>query len=150
MINHFRTLLLNLSDTGTSAEHITKGFTARELKGELLSIYNILFPGNREDKLKKAHAYLELIHGTNLSGIFTKIDNRITYDLNTDFPDFKTKAINIEELVTKLEINNGNIVSMFALPKVVDTDVYDNLWLHHPNPLYRLAGLIVAYVIRLS
>ena len=152
MVNHFRTLLLNLSDVGTLSEHITKGFTARQLSGGPLSFYQMLFPtgSSRSRVLELGQAYLELIEATDLSEVITLQDPRVTYDLKSDFNNFKKPSFDLSLLFGKINSSNGVAESILALPKHGDTDTYDNIWKQHPNKAYKLAGLIAAHVIRLA
>lgn len=152
MINHFRTLLLNLPDAGNPDEHISKGFVARTLSGKPLSMYQVLFPSNssRARKLELAQAYLELLEATRLSAAVTSIDTRITYDLKEDFKNFKQPSIDLNLLFGKLSGDNSLASGILQLPRQIEDASYDNIWSQHPNKLYRTAGLIAAYVLRLS
>jgi hypothetical protein len=151
MLNHFRTLLLNLSDVGNANEHIAPGFVARNLSDKPLALYRLLFPTTTRDRiLKLGHSYLELLESTQLGDVITLQDPRISYDLKVDFDDFKSPGFNIEDLWGKIYGNSGLVESVLAIDKQVDTDKYDNIWRSHPNRAYRLAGLIAAYGVRLK
>ena len=84
MYNHFRTLLLNLSDVNVPAEHITANYVSKKLPSELYSLYNQLFPvgTSRLYKLGLAQVYLQAIEACNLTSEVITYDNRITYSLN--------------------------------------------------------------------
>ena len=152
MTNHFRTLLLNLSYGDVPSEHIPREFTARQLSGELFSIHQILFPSgtSRDDRKKLCLAYLELVRGAGLDTAFTLVDDRITYELNTDFNHFGEKGIDLTGLYSKLNSRAETIDQIFRLPAIADATTYENLWRKHPNIAYKIAGLIVAFVLRLS
>lgn len=86
MYNQFHNTLLNLPYVGDSFEHINKAFSPIPLSTDLQPIYDVLFPdkSNREYKRLLTNAYLKLIEASGLSYAVTDLDNRITYDLNTD------------------------------------------------------------------
>ena len=148
MINHFRTLLLNLSNIGVATDYIPTEFTAQVLSGRFLSIYQILFPpgSSRQRVMELGQAYLELLRAANIEEVVTAQDTRITYELDS-FKNFTTPSIDLDALFRKF--NTGNVEAILSQKKKLNTDKYDNLWLYHPNKLYKLAGLIAAYVIRL-
>ena len=100
--------------------------------------------------MRLGNAYLEIVKSADLDEAFTLVDTRITYDLEVDFNNFKDAGIDLATLEKTLDNSNSAILTMFTTPKQVDTDKYDNLWNQHPNFIYRLAGLVVAYVIRLT
>lgn len=152
MINHFRTLLLNLSYAGNNSEHIPSSFVARQLPDKTLTFYQTLFPtgSSRARILELGQVYLELIEATRLSEVITAQDPRVTYVLETDFQNFKQPSINLNTLFGKFTTSNDLVSTVLAMPKKLATDTYDNYWLQHPNKIYKLAGLIAAYVIRLS
>lgn len=151
MVNHFSSLLLNQPDAGASL-FTAPGFTVRALNNSFSGLYNILFSAdtNPQQKDYLCQAYLEVVQGAGLAEAFTLSDDRITYNLNTDFDNFKTASVDFTTIYQSILQNPSLIAAVLAYPKTVDTDKYDNIWYFHTNPLYRLAGLIVAYVIRLS
>jgi hypothetical protein len=84
MLNHFRTLLVNLSYFNTPDDHIPIGYQARQLPLSLKKIYDILFPPytNRDYKLFLVSAYLNIIRAAGFDNKVLAYDNRISYDLN--------------------------------------------------------------------
>lgn len=88
MLNHFRTLLLNLSYNGDPTEHIPEDFRARTLTPELDAIHKLLFPvdTSRYYKLFLAHCYLQVIKAAGLDDELKSFDPRISYSL--DYSDF--------------------------------------------------------------
>jgi len=82
MLNHFRTLLLNLPYNGPG-EFIPSEFGGKSLPQDLQQIYNLLFPGNvtRHYKLFLAHTYLNVIDGVGMTNATLKFDNRTNYKL---------------------------------------------------------------------
>ena len=151
MINQFSSLLLNLSDTGGTLL-TAPGFFARILNPDFLNLYNILFSDapTAQQKYKLCQSYLEIIKATGLEEAFTLSDSRITYKLDSDFNNFKSTGLNFNSLFPILTHNNILIIKVFTYPAEVNVSKYDNLWLKHTNPIFRLGGLLVAYVSRLK
>lgn len=85
MLNHFRTLLLNLTYLDAS-EHIPEAFTAKALPSELKRVYDKLFPpgSSRFYKLFLGQNYLNIVKTTGFQDYVTALDNRISYDLSND------------------------------------------------------------------
>jgi hypothetical protein len=152
MTNHFRTLLLNLSYGNDPNEHIPLGFAARQLQGGSQAVHNVLFDlaKNRGDISRLGLAYLELVRAANLDRAFTLVDDRITYDLDEDFNYFGLTGIDLDGLYAKLVAHNEDINNVLKLTPAIEDDTFENLWRKHPNIAYRIAGLIVAYVLRLA
>ena len=86
MLNHFRTLLLNLSYAGDRAEHIPKDFSGIILPQVFNEIYDSLFPKStsRYYKLFLAQNYIRIIQAAGLTPLF-ELDNRISYSDSGDF-----------------------------------------------------------------
>lgn len=84
MLNHFRTLLLNLSASPENIqEHVAANFNSLPLKADLTRIYNALFPISKvAAKYFYAHNYLTLLKGLAIST--TDFDSRISYDLSAE------------------------------------------------------------------
>lgn len=94
MLNHARTLLLNLDSVGNQTEHIPSNFKAIKLVKSLEQLYCALFPENstRFYKLVLAHSYLNILDSAGFSSVLTEYDGRISYDL-TDSSFFKVNII---------------------------------------------------------
>jgi hypothetical protein len=84
MLNHFRTLLLNLSYDDNGNEHIPDNFNALQLASPFKEIYNILFPqgSSRYYRQFLANSYLSIIDAAGLSDELLKFDPRISYSLD--------------------------------------------------------------------
>lgn len=86
MINHARTLLLNISAQQNNlqepgAEYIPTGFTPVQLTPALTTLRRVLF-GTRPDRHflnMRAQELLSYIHETELAQYLTRLDPRITY-----------------------------------------------------------------------
>lgn len=86
MINHARTLLLNISGSDAQnvpgSEYVPSGFTAKTLSPELMSVRRTIF-GSDPDQLflnYRVRQCLVLLHSTELNDYIRELDNRITYD----------------------------------------------------------------------
>lgn len=93
MLNHFRTLLLNLDYQGDSTEHIPVDFRGLALPQELTKVYNTLFPKgiSRLYKIFLTQNYLNVIKSADLESEIIKFDNRISYSNDPNF--FKINRI---------------------------------------------------------
>jgi|GEM_PF-7023025 len=93
MLNHFRTLLLNLDYVGDDTEHIPADYRTLALPQELTKVYNILFPKgiSRLYKIFLAQNYLNIIKAANLDSEIITFDPRISYNNNPNF--FKINRI---------------------------------------------------------
>ena len=102
MINHFRSLLLNLTAVGTgnppaphTAEglHIDKSYSAITLPVDLQELYDVIYPtGDLETRLRLTHAYMMLLSATGLEESMTAMDPRVTYDLRHNQDFFKVRS----------------------------------------------------------
>lgn len=90
MLNHFRSLLLNLDYTGDGTEHIPAKFIPIQLPAKLKNLHTALFPetSSRFYKMVLAHTYLNILDAAGFSEEVTIYDPRISYDL-TDSSFFK-------------------------------------------------------------
>ncbi len=94
MLNHFRTLLLNLDYSGNEEEHIPSKFIPIVLPKKLGNIHAALFPeaSSRFHRTILAHNYLNIIDASGFSDEVKAYDPRISYDLtNSDF--FKVNIV---------------------------------------------------------
>lgn len=264
MLNHFRTVLLNLPYAGDPTEHIPKDFGGVSLLAPFKEIYQVLFPKatSRYYKLFLAHNYQKAVEAAGLGNDLKKYDARMSYtgeysdffkiyrhsnpavsnplhplfvyghytgtenssnfydnyritqvddtlkvllystvkelyikgnqtfeepesdaEILLDFTsgnsapvligstgisfsiaggstfadtsdkvwEFLVEApfnLNFSILVKQLE--TVNTAALFAYKPKVDVRSYQNLWLTHFNPVYRIAGLLLAYVAKLS
>lgn len=84
MLNHFRTLLLNLSYFEPS-EHIPEGFNAKVLPQELQKLYDKLFPprSTRFYRFFLAKCYLKAMDTVGYTSVVTSFDSRISYDVES-------------------------------------------------------------------
>ncbi len=48
------------------------------------------------------------------------------------------------------DLLTSNTSALFKYKPTVDVSTYENLWNKHFNPVYRVAGLLLAYVTKLS
>lgn len=85
MLNHFRTLLLNLPYAAPE-EHIPRAFNGIELPVGAGEIYTTLFPSSttREFRSFLAHNYIKLIYAAGLEAELKRYDSRISYPVERD------------------------------------------------------------------
>lgn len=83
MLNHFRTLLLNISDEGEVSEHIPTNFNQLSYKEPLQAFHNLIMPArlSRFNKQFLAHNYMSYIEAAGIPEAITLLDARVTYDL---------------------------------------------------------------------
>lgn len=86
MINHARTLLLNLSGSDAhsvvGSEYVPEDFVAKTLSPELASVRRTIF-GSDPDQVfmnYRVRQCLVMLHSTELDEYVRQLDNRITYD----------------------------------------------------------------------
>lgn len=90
MINHFRTLLLNMSpdNTGSSAlgeEYVDPSFTPMILTGKLRTAHAVLVPNGASRTARNfyCYAWLCLAHAPDFEKYVTTFDPRITYSMDS-------------------------------------------------------------------
>jgi len=99
MVNHYATLLLNLSGVntpgGVKSYFVNRDYSKLVLPVKLKSFYDILFPPNTSDYQKQflCYNYLRLLNSTNLLSTAVQHDSRITYDLDSLTEYFRTNRI---------------------------------------------------------
>lgn len=88
MINHFRSVALNVSAAGLSLPytpyniHIDPTYAAIVLPTDLAQLYSLFYPtGALEAKLQLTQAYLSLLEGCGLVDAMLVWDNRVTYEI---------------------------------------------------------------------
>lgn len=93
MLNHFRTLLLNLNHVGDNTEHIPINYLSLDLPKELIKVYDVLFPKgiSRLYKIFLIQNYLNIIKAADLEAEILKFDSRISYSNDPNF--FKINRI---------------------------------------------------------
>ncbi len=155
MINHARTLLLNLPGrtkiTGPYEEYIPADFISVKLPAAYSEIRNILFGKNapRENRLIRTYELMTLLHGCELEEFVLSLDPRITYKVpgvaGTMHPrPHSLKALT--DVVNALEdYTYQNVHNLF-----VGTDeklrLFANLWMKHEQLQYKLGGLTLALI----
>jgi len=151
MINHFRTLLLNLPRAGEDEEFISAKFAPVVLTIPLTPIFQILFPpaASRQHKVMLVQTYLNLIQSTDFRAQVLNYDPRITYDLadsqyfqinnisvpansDSNFPILITgnPAYNMTNPIAKDTLQVRQIGSSFAIvvtSQVTNTILYEGI-----------------------
>jgi hypothetical protein len=103
MINHFRTLMLNVvpnKTAGDGAEIIPEEFKPVAMTGAMASVYRALFGANPDATVlnTRAHQYLSVIDGTDLKEFPALLDPRITYDLKKNLNFYKNYGVEVRRL----------------------------------------------------
>ena len=99
MINHFRTVSLNVSAVGLTSPHTARNihvdptYAPVTLTGDLAALYDMFYPSSNLDaKLVLTQAYMSLVEGCGMGEAITKLDPRVTYKILTpDAPDNLSK-----------------------------------------------------------
>lgn len=87
MINHARTLLMNVNGSARPAatffmeEYVPPDFEAQELSSSLQDVYNVLFGSNSDNAFLnfRARQYMYVLHSTEFAQYVTDLDSRVTY-----------------------------------------------------------------------
>lgn len=148
MINHFRTILLNLPGPRSPVSEIPSDIYIPEyspiiVEGKLPVIDHVLFGDclTDEDRIRKTYQLLKLVHSSDLKDRLVEADSRITYTYENDglkcYEDSTSIAYSIEWL--------GNIGDQLLEDLFLKDDA---LFLHYNARTYvdRLAAVIVGYV----
>lgn len=146
MLNHYRTLLLNLEDINDTEEHITPAFKPKILPTSLVKIYNILFPegSSREVKLSLAQVFLNLIDSLNLTSEILLYDPRISYSIKEE-SNFGDSSFDLSTIMIKL---NG--IQPFELIDSAAADKYKLLWDTDNSDITKLVAVLLAYVLKIN
>lgn len=107
MINHARTLLLNVSagtagDLELGSEYIPASFMPLSLPGQIEQVRRILFGATPDMAMRnyRARQLLTLLHNTDLEQMLLDLDPRITYDFSDNpFSDRNLYTPIVEQLV---------------------------------------------------
>lgn len=147
MLNHFRTLLLNLQhdDNRENYDHIPVNFTTIVLPEELQRFYDLIFTD--VDIFYMGDWCLRVIQGAGLEDDLKLFDSRISYTVKNCNV---LHEINFDTIFRKLTDNYLVVERMLAQKPSIDTTKYENMWRYHFNSLYRVAGLLFCYVARVD
>lgn len=148
MINHFRTILLNLPGPRSPVSKVPSDIYIPEYRpliaeGRLPIIDHVLFGDclTEEDRIRKTYQLLKLVYASDLKERLVEMDSRITYTYENDglkcYEDSTSIAYSFEWM--------GNIGDQL-LEDLFSND--DMLFLHYNAKTYvdRLAAVIVGYV----
>lgn len=150
MIDHFRTSLLNLADANNTSEHICPGFVPQRLSMKAQAVYELLFPPQlgREERLYRAYVFERVVVASGFQDRLYANDDRCSYKLE-DLNLFDSGySLDLVKLIASLDEHKG-VVEQWLLTDTSKEPTAVNLWHQHPNIVYRLAGLLLAYIERL-
>ena len=133
-------------------EHISPDFLIEaKLPPKAQAVYDILFPlrkTSRSDCLLRGLVYERVIVAAGFGDRLLTNDPRRTYTVE-DLNRFDAGAsIDLVKLVAQLDAHKDVVEAWLATAPEKDQTTA-NLWRQHPNLVYRLAGLLLAYVERL-
>jgi len=145
MLNHFRTLLLNLGYAQES-EQIPREFAALTLPAELGQIRDILYPSgsSRYFRIALAHSYLNIVQGAGLQSYVTESDTRISYDLSDSqfFKLNRTSSVKASSIYFPLFVSGeltNNIANRYHYEaiKITQNGSYAEVFVYSiPNGVY--------------
>lgn len=173
MLNHFRTLLLNIDSTGNPNDHLADGYyhltapnsnsqsnppttavtgTGSNIPKPLIDTCALLFNSTltQDQKINLLNHYIDMIYACNMEAYITQQDNRTTYTPN----DFSSLTFNTDLYYAVNQILlgiNSYDVSNFLTLLSESTDLQlENVLKTHFNPIYKLSALIILYVIKFN
>ena len=150
MINHFRTVLLNMNPVlananPTMAEYMItdSSYTYLALSSLNMEIYNALFTGTTTDneKVSRATTIHKIVQNSMLSPILTKYDSRITgnYSKAEVSPDVVTAII---EAAKTIIIDSTSPLFIGT----TDKELYAEHAFFRQEPLENITGFAIAMV----
>lgn len=103
MINHMRTLLLNLP-AGTGDIYVPPSYSPVVIPQHFIKLNNAILTNsnNPEVLLSVVASWMPLLHGADFDGFSKAIDPRITYDPNNRKTVSSTDTVNIASLINRV------------------------------------------------
>jgi len=152
MRDQFRTLLVNEAFANYS-DGIATGFHPVTLPTSMQNFYNVLFPvGSAHNyKLFLADNFTKIIEAAGLEDGMLVDDPRVTFTL-PDAQFFYAGSpyyFDFGGFYQTLLLNKAVIDKMLSVPSRHKDTSFENYWTGHHNPVYKVAGLILAYVDRI-
>lgn len=131
----------------TVGDHVTTGkvnITANTLHTQAGKV-NITTPANT------GYSNVIPIASTGLSfQIFALSEFKNTSNKQWSFISEAPYFFDFNNTYANLKLNTQKVNNMLAMPGKTNNSKYSNLWVYHYNPAYQLAGLLLAYVDKLS
>jgi hypothetical protein len=159
MINHIRTLLLNLPPSptqGEGEEYILESYEPPVLTSELIELHRVFFGENlpRPTMNYRAKQLMMLIHGTELAPLALTQDTRITYwpFQGGQVWQAEPKAlIPVTALLDKLSpIISDNKYEIFHNPPSDVYEVLHDYWYNHKVFTRRIGAIALALAYRIG
>ena len=146
MLNHAKTLLMNLSSHGRV--EIDPAFQPLAIRGSLRILHETVFgvapPANTV--LYRASQLMKLVHGTRFVAYVTALDQRISYDPQSmEFIDTVTPTKGVADMLVEL-INAESVVTNIVSGRGEPFTTFSNLWSDHSAAPYRLTGAVLTFV----
>lgn len=143
MVNEFRRRLLNLS-----YEEAGITYTPTPMSPTVTNVHNLLFPKSNDmvAQVILLDGYEQIVKSAGLESYIVEHDARIVPVDSTHFLD--GEEFNFNDVYSRLTMHSDQINKMLMSDKSKTDVTPDNLWRSHSNPVYRVAGLLVAFVNR--
>ena len=150
MIDHFRTSLLNIADADDATEHLSPGFVPLRLPLKALAVHELLFPPqlSRAEKLYRAYIFERIVDAAGFNDRLQADDPRRSYSIDEINLFNSAYSLDLVKLMANLDEHKG-VVEQWLLTDTTLEPTAVNLWHQHPNLVYRLTGLLLAYIERL-
>ena len=126
MINHGRTLLLNRKGAGRPPltdfleEYVPTDFSALSLPSGLQVVHDRLVPPGADDPFANLlmHAYMQLLHSTDLEDDLLALDPRITYDLARTAVESRAQTTYYSSVAGTTLIFSGQVSASMKTPQL--------------------------------
>ena len=155
MINHFRTVLLNLTGPSDPIDSVTPSdiyipeYTQKDIPLPLQDINYLLFGDclTDTDLSRKTYQLLKVVHSSDLKDEITAKDSRLTYDISADiaFGEYQTTTTLMHSIEFLKTVGQAKLDLLFD-----GDEVLIRQYAHGKTYIDRLSAVIVAYVRRLE
>lgn len=159
MINHIRTLLLNLPATSacrtgyTNIEYVDPSFIPVVLTPAAAKFYNTIFYGGHQMCLDQLKGYMSILHTELLNDYTVYFDKRITYD--------RTISVYRPLNYYWIDVNmvNNNVIDLLADPNILHSvfnfksgqisEIY-NIWLGSYETPIRFGAALLCFAFNME
>jgi len=154
MINHFRTILLNVSgprlpESKSPSDIYVPEYVAKVLPDMLVEINHVLFSDclTDEDTKQKVYQFIRMVEASGLAHVTTAEDTRVTYDTVNDptFGEYSTSPTILTSVQLLNTVSESKLEQLFS----GDTELIRQ-YAHGNTYVDRLSAIVVAYVYTLG
>lgn len=146
MINHARTLLLNLpSINSIQEEYIPAEYIPLKLPEELQRIHDFLFDPKSLDEMEyQTRQYMTILHGTKLEKYVLALDSRITYWPYITIKSDQEKHFFVEDdvVIFKDLIDAAGLLEQFP--------EFENIYNDTQRNIYKIGAMLLVFIYRLN